>query len=104
MGTIGDCKIADDRAKKAMIDAARLADELRAEQEVAQLAERSRKNLDYQVKDMKTNLMMNNADLLRLRNLSAGQIDASRSSLSHKKKIIKIMKECNNLLINFKAK
>merc|ERR1719250_108597 len=54
--TIGECKIADDRAKKAMIDAARLADELRAEQEVAQLAEISRKNLDYQVKDMQTKL------------------------------------------------
>jgi len=54
--TIGECKIADERAKKAMIDAARLADELRAEQEVAQLAERSRKNLDYQVKDMQTKL------------------------------------------------
>merc|ERR1719250_169421 len=54
--TIGEYKIADDRAKKAIIDAARLADELRAEQEVAQLAERSRKNLDYQVKDMQTKL------------------------------------------------
>ena len=39
-----------------MIDAARLADELRGEQEVAQLAERSRKSLDYQVKDMQTKL------------------------------------------------
>merc|ERR1711872_541273 len=54
--TIGECKIADDRAKKAMIDAARLADELRAEQEAAQQAERSRKNLDCQVKDMQTKL------------------------------------------------
>merc|ERR1712209_67552 len=42
--------------EKAMIDAARLADELRAEQENAQLAERSRRCLDNQVKDMQTKL------------------------------------------------
>ena len=49
-------KLADDRAKKAMIDAARLADELRAEQEVAQVAEKTRKTLDSQVKDVQTKL------------------------------------------------
>merc|ERR1712063_157499 len=43
-------------AKKSMIDAARLADELRAEQENAQMAERSRRALDNQVKDMQTKL------------------------------------------------
>merc|ERR1719343_871963 len=39
-----------------MIDAARLADELRAEQENAQHAERNRRALDTQVKDMQTKL------------------------------------------------
>merc|ERR1711892_870739 len=39
-----------------MIDAARLADELRAEQENAQYAERNRRTLDGQVKDMQTKL------------------------------------------------
>ena len=53
---VGESRLAEDRAKKAMIDAARLADELRAEQENAQLAERSRKSLDSQVKDMQTKL------------------------------------------------
>ena len=48
--------IAEDKAKKAMIDAARLADELRAEQENAQMAERGRRVLDNQVKDMQTKL------------------------------------------------
>merc|ERR1712027_265625 len=47
---------AEDKAKKAMIDAARLADELRAEQENAQLAERNRRVLDNQAKDMQTKL------------------------------------------------
>merc|ERR1719510_1821777 len=39
-----------------MIDAARIADELRAEQENAQMAERNRRVLDNQVKDMQTKL------------------------------------------------
>merc|ERR1711994_664023 len=39
-----------------MIDAARLADELRAEQENAQCAERNRRSMDCQVKDMQTKL------------------------------------------------
>merc|ERR1712121_204030 len=47
---------AEERAKKAMIDAARLADELRLEQENAQNCEKQRKALDYQVKDMQTKL------------------------------------------------
>merc|ERR1712203_1346050 len=38
------------------IDAARLADELRAEQENAQHAERARRSLDHQGKDMQTKM------------------------------------------------
>ena len=45
-----------DKAKKAMIDAARLADELRAEQENAQHCEKNRRSLECQVKDMQTKL------------------------------------------------
>ena len=48
--------IAEDKAKKSMIDAARLADELRAEQDLAQHAERARRSLDHQVKDMQTKM------------------------------------------------
>jgi len=51
-----ESKMAEDRAKKAMIDAARLADELRIEQENAQMCEKNRKALDFQVKDMQTTL------------------------------------------------
>ena len=47
---------ADGKARKAMIDAARLADELRAEQENAQMAEKDRKIMDAQVKDMQGKL------------------------------------------------
>jgi len=53
---LNESGMAEDKAKKAMIDAARLADELRAEQENAQYAERNRRSLDGQVKDMQTKL------------------------------------------------
>merc|ERR1712241_1505796 len=49
---ICESRIAEDKAKKAMIDAARLADELRGEQENAQHCEKNRRNLENQVKDM----------------------------------------------------
>merc|ERR1719346_578704 len=51
-----ETRIAEDKAKKAMIDAARLADELRAEQENAQHCEKNRRSLECQVKDMQTKL------------------------------------------------
>ena len=53
---LGETRLSEDKAKKAMIDAARLADELRAEQEAAQGMERNRRGLEYQVKDMQTKL------------------------------------------------
>merc|ERR1711993_4686 len=54
MGT--EAHLSDDKAKKAMVDAARLADELRSEQEMAQVYERDRKILECQVKDMQVRL------------------------------------------------
>merc|ERR1712110_950598 len=56
MGMLCETRIAEDKAKKAMIDAARLADELRAEQENAQYSEKNRRSLECQVKDMQTKL------------------------------------------------
>ena len=53
---LGETRLSEEKAKKAMIDAARLADELRAEQETAQSMERNRRGLEYQVKDMQTKL------------------------------------------------
>jgi len=53
---LGETRLSEEKAKKAMIDAARLADELRAEQETAQGMERNRRGLEYQVKDMQTKL------------------------------------------------
>ena len=51
-----EAQICQERAKKCMVDAARLADELREEQAVAQSHERDRKLLECQVKDMQTRL------------------------------------------------
>ena len=53
---LNEGRVAEEKAKKAMIDAARLADELRAEQENAQYAERNRRALDNEVKDMQIKL------------------------------------------------
>merc|ERR1711878_8115 len=46
--------LSEEKAQRAMIDAARLADELRAEQDAAQGLERERKLLDAQAKDMQS--------------------------------------------------
>merc|ERR1711963_816064 len=48
--------LSEEKAKKAMVDAAKLADELRTEQELAQVFERDRKLYECQVKDMQTRL------------------------------------------------
>ena len=51
-----EAMLSEEKAKKAMVDAARLADELRAEQELAQALERDRKLLECQSKEMQTRL------------------------------------------------
>ena len=47
-----EAALSEEKAQRAMIDAARLADELRGEQDLAQCLERERKLLEAQVKDM----------------------------------------------------
>merc|ERR1711982_8252 len=51
-----EAHLSEEKAKKAMVDAARLADELRNEQECAQAYERDRKLYECQVKDMQQRL------------------------------------------------
>merc|ERR1712170_166880 len=48
----GEASLSEEKAQRAMTDAARLADELRSEQELAQTLERERRLLEAQVKDM----------------------------------------------------
>merc|ERR1712234_69752 len=49
-------KMSEEKAQRAMVDAARLADELRGEQEAAMMIERDRKLLDAHVKDASARL------------------------------------------------
>lgn len=53
---VNEAQLSDDKAKKAMVDAARLADELRQEQDMAQELERARKLNECQLKDMQGRL------------------------------------------------
>jgi len=60
-----EASLSEEKAKKAMIDAARLADELRSEQELAQHFERERKLLECQAKDIQTRLDEAEANALK---------------------------------------
>merc|ERR1711978_610083 len=51
-----EAQLSDEKSKKAMVDAARLADELRGEQDMAQAYEKDRKLYECQVKDMQQRL------------------------------------------------
>merc|ERR1712051_403448 len=51
-----EAHLSEEKAKKAMVDAARLADELRMEQEAALACERDRKLFECQVKDVQQRL------------------------------------------------
>merc|ERR1712002_1036168 len=48
---VSEAAMSEDKAQRAMIDAARLADELRSEQDIAMALERDKKLLEAQVKD-----------------------------------------------------
>ena len=51
-----ELSLSEEKARKAMVDAARLADELRQEQELAQAFETDRKQLEFQAKDLQARL------------------------------------------------
>lgn len=53
---LNEARNSEEKAKKAMVDAARLADELRAEQEHAQAQEKMRKAIEAQLKDLQVRL------------------------------------------------
>merc|ERR1712020_103515 len=128
-----EAALSDDKAKKAMVDAARLADELRSEQEIALSFEKDRKLLDCQLKDMhgrldeaETNALkggkkaMNKMET-RIRELES-EVDAenrrfadSTKNLANLREELKnwlmllmrterIMNACKDWLINFKPR
>jgi len=53
---LNEVREAEEKSKKAMADAARLADELRQEQEHAMHVDRSRKTLELQIKELQVRL------------------------------------------------
>merc|ERR1712061_461938 len=60
-----EAHLSDDKAKKAMVDAARLADELRQEQDIAVQLEKDRKLMECQAKDMQHQLDEAEANALK---------------------------------------
>merc|ERR1711981_709215 len=53
---VSEATLSEEKAKHAMVDAARLAEELRCEQEMAQALEKDRKLLECQLKDAQNRL------------------------------------------------
>merc|ERR1712083_1100113 len=53
---VAEASLSEEKAQRAMVDAARLADELRQEQDVAMALERDKKLLEAQVKDAQNRL------------------------------------------------
>merc|ERR1712025_760163 len=60
-----EAALSEEKAQRAMIDAARLADELRTEQDLAQTLERERKLLEAQVKDVQARVDEAQANALK---------------------------------------
>merc|ERR1739846_216069 len=62
---VSEAHLSEEKSKKAMVDAARLADELRNEQELAQGYERERKILECQVKELQVKLDESESNALK---------------------------------------
>merc|ERR1712088_1021255 len=71
-----EASLSEEKAQKAMIDAARLAEELRAEQESAQGLERQRKLLEAQAKDMQCKLDEAEQNALKGGKKAMGKMDS----------------------------
>merc|ERR1712241_1463154 len=62
---VSEAHLSEEKSKKAMVDAARLADELRNEQELAQGYGRERKILECQVKELQVKLDESESNALK---------------------------------------
>merc|ERR1712158_169538 len=69
-----EAKMSEDKAARAMVDAARLADELRCEQELAMNLEKDKKLLEAQCKDAATR-----ADEAEVSALKGGRKDVTKN-------------------------
>merc|ERR1711937_948666 len=82
-----EASLSEEKAQKAMIDAARLADELRSEQECAQTLERDRKLLEAQVKDLQARLDDAEQNALKGGKKAMGKMDTRIRELESERKI-----------------
>ncbi|ROT68718.1 myosin heavy chain type a [Penaeus vannamei] len=73
---LSEAKNSEEKAKKAMLDAARLADELRSEQEHANNQEKMRKGLEATVKDLQTRLEESEAAALKTGKKAVSDLEA----------------------------
>jgi len=72
---VNEAKNSEDKAKKAMVDAARLADELRNEQEHASASETSKKSLEAQVKDITLRLEETESVTIKVTKRNIGKLE-----------------------------
>ncbi|XP_042212117.1 myosin heavy chain, muscle-like isoform X1 [Homarus americanus] len=73
---LNEARNSEDKAKKAMVDAARLADELRAEQEHAQTQEKMRKGLEVSIKDLQLRLEESESSALKTGRKTLGKLES----------------------------
>jgi phage shock protein A len=93
-----EVKAADERAKKAVADAARLADELRAEQEHSQQIEKFRKGLEGQIKELQVRLEEAEAQALKGGKKMIAKLE-QRVSISHQKVVVSLIQpQCKNIV------
>merc|ERR1712008_503257 len=71
-----EARLCEDKDSKAMVDAARLADELRCTQEEAQNFEKARHFGDAQVKDMQSNLDESETNALKGGKKAVNKLDS----------------------------
>jgi len=72
---LNEAKNSEDKAKKAMVDAARLADELRHEQDHASASETSKKSLEAQVKDLTLRIEETESVALKVTKRNIGKLE-----------------------------
>jgi len=78
---LNEAKNSEEKAKKAMVDAARLADELRAEQEHAQAQEKLKKSLEVAVKELQVRLEEVEANALKTAKKAIDKLQSRVSEL-----------------------
>ncbi|XP_069976184.1 myosin heavy chain, muscle-like, partial [Penaeus vannamei] len=110
---LSEAKNSEEKAKKAMLDAARLADELRSEQEHANNQEKMRKGLEVTYKDLHTRLEESEAAALktgkkavsdleaRIRDLEASLDDETRRHADAQKNLRKSERRIKELAFQF---